>query len=146
MEKKTFGSMPLTWTKIKEFDDKSDLYLCDQIVAFGRFDAKSNDWHISELRQWLNGEFYETVFSDREREKIVKHKDIDDNVFCLSIDEYNECRDVITCILKGWWLRSPGYSARFAASVNYRGGVGLIGDYVHLSNPGVRPALLLRKE
>ena len=143
---KEFGSMPLTWTKLGEYNDKADLYLCDQIVAHMRFDPRSNEWNGSELQRWLNCEFYRQAFSDEQRKQIVGNEKTQDCVFLLSVEEFEKYKQRISGTHHYWWLRSPGsytkYS-KYSAFVNYKGdilneGPGVIHYY------GVRPAILLR--
>ena len=43
-----------------------------------------------------------------------------------------------------WWLRSPGYSSAYAASVHRNGGVVVSGNSVSNYSGGVRPALWLK--
>ncbi|MDR3294673.1 MAG: DUF6273 domain-containing protein [Clostridiales Family XIII bacterium] len=45
-----------------------------------------------------------------------------------------------------WWLRSPGGHSDRAAGVDDDGSLSVIGDYVHHSECGVRPALWLNLE
>jgi len=65
-----------------------------------------SDWNNCSLRSWLNNTFYQTAFSDEEKENIIEkniiqHKNVDfpyceqgddtiDNVFLLSSEEYIE--------------------------------------------------------
>ena len=35
-----------------------------------RFDEDSNNWANSEIRKWLNGEFYSKAFTDQEKKSI----------------------------------------------------------------------------
>ena len=143
---KEFGSMPLTWTKLGEYNDVSDIYLCDQIVAVMRFDAKSNKWTGSDLQRWLNCEFYRQAFTDEQRKQIVGNETTHDCVFILSVEEFNRFNSHIKIIELPWWLRSPGSYANYAALVDDYGDVDGGGDDVDGGSIGVRPAILLRKK
>ena len=58
----------------------------------------------------------------------------------LSIEEYQENRDII-CDLDGWWwLRSPGHYRNYAVHVYTNGGLDCI--HVDYNNGCVRPALI----
>lgn len=63
------GSEPLQWIVLAEEDGKllmSTLYGIDVIAA-----KDTNEcWGTSELREWLNGNFYNSVFSDTEKKYI----------------------------------------------------------------------------
>ena len=56
-----------------------------------RFDEDSNNWANSEIRKWLNGEFYNKAFTDQEKKSIKSSNLPDvgtsDNVFLLSVKE-----------------------------------------------------------
>ena len=91
-----------------------------------------------------------------------------DKIFLLSIDEANNSnyfaddnsrKGTNTAYVAGggkiggyvngvgvanhWWLRSPGYSAYYAAQVNNNGGVWTYGEQVHYKYTAVRPAFNL---
>ena len=55
-----------------------------------RFDSSSNNWANSEIRKWLNGDFYNKAFTDQEKKSIKSSNLSDvgttDNVFLLSGD------------------------------------------------------------
>ena len=125
-------------------------------------------WQTSDIRQWLNNEFYTTAFNKSEKAKIQtsliknEYNDTEDKVFLLSekeaetlfsndeeriakATEYAEKSGVYVNEEKAayWWLRSPGDSGDDAAEVIYSGWVYRDGNYVDDSSGGVRPALHL---
>lgn len=58
------------------------LLISKDIIGYAPYNG--TDWKNSEIRAWLNGEFYETAFSSGERSKIIKnlyseHKGEDEN-------------------------------------------------------------------
>ena len=65
-----FGSSrnPQEWTVLEKNGDEL-LLLSRRAVAVSRYNASSADtaWEKSDIRQWLNGEYYETAFGKRER-------------------------------------------------------------------------------
>ena len=67
------GSEALTWT-VHEIKDGRALLLCDTCIAAIPFnsDGSDNSWGNSDIRNWLNGEFYNSAFSDNERNIIVE--------------------------------------------------------------------------
>ena len=126
------------------------------------FDPDSNDWSESEIRKWLNGEFYNSTFSDEEKARIKSFNQ--DNVFLLSEKEaerYFANRDARKCKptsyakAKGawkiddycwWWLRSPYPNfSKFVYSVNFGG---VIDDNFLVNNKSLcaRPALWVSLE
>ena len=60
----------IRWRILSE-DGETALILCDSIIANHRYDDSSNNYASSEIRQWLNATFYETAFSELQRELIL---------------------------------------------------------------------------
>ena len=125
-------------------------------------------WQTSDIRQWLNNEFYTTAFNKSEKAKIQtsliknEYNDTEDKVFLLSekeaetlfsnkeeriakATEYAPKSGVYVNKEKAacWWLRSPGEDSDSAAEVYDGGWVSRNGDGVYYNNVGVRPALYL---
>lgn len=87
---------PIAWDVISETDDKyfviSHSCLDYRVFNDGR---NSSNWEKSELRKWLNGEFYESSFSEAEKSRILlttvsngKEKATKDNIFLLNEEEF----------------------------------------------------------
>ena len=125
------------------------------------FDDDSNDWEKSEIRKWLNGEFYEDSFN--EDEKGIIYSSDPGKVFLLSKDEAEgyfsskgdrRCEPTEYAIANGaleyegygyWWLRSPyPYSSIFVYCVRDDGVICYF--YVNGSNGSARPALWINIE
>ena len=133
-----------------------------------RFDGSSNNWCNSEIRNWLNGDFYNKAFNEKER-KYIKSSNLSDvgttdNVFLLSFDEANKyfandesrrCKATEYAVKNGawvadsscgdnagysyWWLRSPiSNDCNFVCTVHNDGNI--YGNYVGKYYV-VRPAL-----
>ena len=131
-----------TWTRIGKLQGH-DLYLYDDIVRRMAFSSNSMDkiWMNSVIRRWLNNDFYNNL-SDDEKEIIIKNRELDDNIFLLSDEEYKRFRKNIHLLSVCWWLRSYGYHPYYA------GYVGNSGDVYSTTTStatggGVRPALLV---
>jgi hypothetical protein len=133
---------------------KTAILLLDTWIGERRFDAESNDWDRSEIKTWLNGEFYNTVFNAQEKEAIVTSSEVSCRVFLLSRGEaersfyFADKTDRIFKNTKGdtscWWLRSPGGRDNWAALVYNNGSV----DFDYISDDvdrsyAVRPALIV---
>ena len=101
---------------------------------------KSANNRIKELEKK-----YEELGKEIERlkkeQETVEFKN--DPIFLLSKEEYEEYKDKIPKINCCWWLKSPGYSPKRSACVNY-GGVGDFGYDICDQFTGVRPALNLQ--
>ncbi len=121
-----------------------------------RFDSSSNNWKNSEIRQWLNSEFYNKAFNEKDKRYINPFND--DNVFLLAKEEveiYFANNNAIRCNSNDyaknngayvadngyswWWLRSPRPYSNSVYRVGYGGDIQNIG--VEGSRNVVRPAL-----
>ena len=119
-------------------------------------------WETSDIRQWLNNEFYNGFTSD-EQAKIAETNIINndnplhgtpggndtiDKIFLLSLDEVTKYFDrsdrEIALFETGdagtWWLRSPGNRANRAAIFQF-GGPNSGGGAVNVRRAGTRPAM-----
>ena len=97
----------ISWTILNEGDGVA-LLLCDMIIDSQSFhhtpeqtgDAYANNYEYSDIRAWLNEEFYNTAFNELQKSIIVRAlvdnssvsnkyacADTSDNVFLLSKDE-----------------------------------------------------------
>ena len=65
-----FKVEPIKW-RILSTDGDTALILCDSVIANHRYDNDSNNYMNSEIRQWLNEQFYKTTFTDMQREIIL---------------------------------------------------------------------------
>jgi hypothetical protein len=148
---------------------KEALLLAEEAVAlmpFHRSKSSDNDWKTSDIRKWLNEDFYYSVFSKSEQDAILtahyryggqnegSDKTDSSKIFLLGTDEarngdFFENDDDRTTTFDGktwaWWLRSPGDIYCLAAHVRYHGEVhpGNSSDgFVFYERP-VRPALII---
>jgi hypothetical protein len=128
------------------------LLITKNCVIQRRFDPTSNDYIRSEIRAWLNNEFYNGLTS--EQKKLVLNMDItqdgteQDKVFLLTeqdVQEFFTSNDDRIARYNGkaalWWLRSPGRNNLHAAAVSFDGSVYGLGYSVFGPGGGVRPAL-----
>ena len=122
-----------------------------------RFDESSNNWGDSEIRKWLNGEFYNGSFASEEKARIKSFNQ--DNVFLLSKeeaekyfadDDARKCKPTSYAKAEGafeiddfcyWWLRSPFPTDSCGVYYVLGGGVYSYGSTVSDAGVSVRPAL-----
>jgi len=136
------------WRMLEKQDDKA-LFISHRKIRERRFDANTNVWTNSEIRRYLNGDFYNSL-SEEIKTRIVDHTTAD-KVFLLSIEEasgyFRSDSDRIARNSGGtaswWWLRSPGRTSYDASSVLGDGGISTGGSYIGNTSGGVRPALWL---
>ena len=157
----------IDWYVIRVEEDRA-LLLAAQIVEKRPFHHERADltWEICDLRQYLNGEFYEDTFTDEEKQWIAETQvsnetpadfktdcgnDTLDKVFLLNTREMEDYF-VDNAARKGidpetgqgisWWLRDPGKLSSSAASyVMSYGAPSNGGLSVTSKDLGVRPAM-----
>lgn len=106
----------LNW-KILDITEKGYVCLADKLEDESRYDSDSNDWKVSSLRSYLNGEFLETLREEIGEENILSfERDLlsldgldeygkcEDYVSLLNIDEYRKYRKHIPNNDYYWWL------------------------------------------
>ncbi len=124
----------MEWIILDKKDDKIlvvSKYAVDERVYHNR--PVYVDWKHCSLKDWLNNDFYDECFSNREKSKIIETQPTNDSVFILSIDEADEYFSVLKknrmkvplkCYMSGtygapkygWsWLRDPGTNVSSAA-------------------------------
>ena len=144
------GKEPISWYIIAAEDDGIFLLSVKSLVRM-RWDDDSNDWATSEIRAWLNGEFYDGSFSTDEKAMIHETELSDvgttDRIFLLSSDEYDTLPDSMkSAYLVGdgtvyWWLRTKSDDDSYkVVQINTDGTV--YGPYsVSYENDTMRPAM-----
>jgi predicted cupin superfamily sugar epimerase len=153
------------WIVLEVIDGNKALILSDRVIELRPYHSpySSISWEKCELRQYLNGEFYEKTFSAEEKRRIIeteignKGNNTKDKIFLLSSGEVSISKyfkddseritlDRNTAEVCWWWLRSPGSFSYFAAYVDNDGDVTISGIGVDTVSGGVRPALWLKLE
>ena len=114
--------LPIEWLVLAKENNKM-LVISRYGLEARRFDSSSNNWKNSEIRKWLNRDFYNKAFSENEKKLI---KPFDDYIFLLSKgeaekyfanDEARICKLTAYALKNGvyvwsdngcgaWWLRS----------------------------------------
>jgi len=65
-----FKVEPIKWRILEESNGEA-LILCESIIANNRYAANSNNYMNSEIRAWLNAEFYNKAFSTLQKDLIL---------------------------------------------------------------------------
>lgn len=65
-----FKVEPIRWKVLSE-KNNSALILCDSIIENRRYDSSYNNYAESEISEWLNETFYETAFTELQREMML---------------------------------------------------------------------------
>ena len=141
--------------KVLDIQDDKALLLSSDIIDINCYDEDSSEWETSELREWLNLEYYGQAFDEDQRSSIVIHDG--DRVTLLTKNEVNEYFKKRTARIatvseyvkeigngssynKSWWLKTPSTNSTRVYCVK-------ASDYalgttkVSIDNVGVRPAI-----
>ena len=150
----TFGDYQ--WRVLAVQDDHA-LVITRDIIMRRSFDRISNIWEDSEIREYLNSDFYESFSEEnrmRIRETSIQTEDralTSDKIFLISTSEamgYFKNDDDRIASFNGlndwWWLRSPGNYEDSVSAISRLGYFYLYGYYIFHTDGGVRPALWLR--
>ena len=154
------GVQPIEW-QVLSIENNKMLVISRYGLDAKRFDGRSNNWSNSEIRKWLNGEFYNKAFTEQEKKSInfsnLSDVGTTDNVFFLSYDEAGKyfanneirrCKATDYAVKNGaykdsngyWWLRSPDPdSDDYVFSVNSGGSIYYLN--VDCTDDVARPAL-----
>ena len=141
----TWDGNPIEWIVLKE-DDFSALVVSKNVLFTRRFDPSSNDWNNSEIRAYLNGDFFRQAFTDEDRKSVV-NAFVDGrktDVFLLSKGEAASYMSEAELNTGSWWcLRSPypSYCHRLDGVTSG----GSFSWYDNNDTGGVRPTLYVKK-
>jgi len=112
-----------------------------------KFDAKSNDYKTSSIREYLSEELQENLYPittnllslDGQKEYGIL---TEDKIALLTLDDYRENRDILPNTDKYWWLATPwstkcNKDERWVCCVAPNGNVN--GDCCDIDGVSVRP-------
>ena len=82
------GVQPIEWQVLARENNKMLVISKYGLEArrFDSFDSRSNNWSNSEIRKWLNGEFYNRAFTEQEK-KLIKGSSFFENLFGGGVDK-----------------------------------------------------------
>ncbi|WP_044973331.1 DUF6273 domain-containing protein [Ruminococcus sp. HUN007] len=135
------GDDRIKWRILK--NENNFLYaITTECLCNRTFDRHSNNWWNSEIRKWLNCNFYNSSFTADEKKMILTVDS--DNVSLLSKDEVEQLMPKQERNFYSWWLRSSyPRSGTLTWAVNIDG---TLSDHSIHSEEGVRPVLILNNE
>ena len=170
------GQEAIEWLILAKEDNKA-LLISKYALDCQSYNTEYEDttWKSCSLRAWLNDEFLNKAFNEREQRVIattnVKNAknpeydtpggaDTQDQVFMLSIEEAEkyfssdddrQAQPTAYAVAQGaydcwWWLRSPGIYRDCAARVRDDGAVDVSGYFVNNNNDVIRPTLWINLE
>lgn len=152
----TFEIAGINW-KILDITDKGYMCLADKLEDSMEFDERFSDWAGSQLREYLNTEFFEKISDEIGEENIItfnrdltsldgqtEYGECEDMVSLLTIDEYRKYRKLIPNTNYYWWLISPWSTPcnDWNRSVAVVAPAGNVGNGDCNSGGGVRPVCI----
>lgn len=140
----TWNGNPIKWIVLKE-DDFSALVVSKNILFTRRFDPNYNDWNNSEIRTYLNGDFFRQAFTDEDRKSVVNTfvEGRKTDVFLLSKGEVASYMSGAELTASSWWwLRSPYPNYNYGSWGVASGGS--FSDNCVGGTYGVRPAMYVK--
>ena len=146
-----WNDFPIEWLVLEE--NETSLFLVSKEDLFDYcFNQNTNDgnsWSDSQIRHYLNTEFWDEAFSDEEKERVINTllpvpNSTKDNVFLLSKAEAEEfLTNEERCLGMDWWLRNqPLNNTNCSFFVDNEGK--LSWNYVRY-HYGIRPAIYIKK-
>lgn len=116
----TFEILGLEW-KILDITDAGYVCLADRLEEGMQFDSDCNDWQSSNLRNYLNTEFYQKLAEEIGEDNILpferdllsldgqtEYGTCEDKVTLISVDEYRKYRALIPNTDDyTWWTLTP---------------------------------------
>lgn len=143
----TWDGKPIQWIVLKE-SKLGSVVICKDGLFKMPFDYKNRDWSDSDIRAYLNGEFFQQAFRAEEQKRII-NTIIDGqktDIFLLSREEAgNWMTPNERCYAGTWFLRSQ-YDSSSVDAVCDRNIIGDIGAFVHTlkrDSCTIRPAFIL---
>ena len=152
----TFELADTTW-KILDITSVGYICLADSI-EYMEFDSDSNNWENSDLRGYLNEEFFEKIATEIGVKNIIpferdllsldgqtEYGKCEDKVSLLTVDEYRKYRNLIANTNDYWWWLISSWSTPcndYKRSVTVVSSSGVIGGNCCSSSSGVRPVCI----
>lgn len=111
----TFELVDLKW-KILDITEQGYVCLADKLDDTRRFDDDFNNWESSDLRNYLNTDFYNKLVDEIGEDNIVpferdllsldgqtEYGKCEDKVSLINVDEYRKYRNLIPNANYYWW-------------------------------------------
>lgn len=145
----TWEGKPIEWLVLKE--EGFATFCVSKIVLFTHCynddENKGNDYAKSDIRKYLNSNFFKTAFSDVEKKKIINVKNTDsntkDNIFLLSKSEIENLMSNGERICGHWWYtRTPSNNERV---YEHKSDAASFATYL-TDIDGIRPAMWIKEK
>lgn len=135
-----FKYEPISWTIL---DESEGFLLCNMMIDSQQYDRYVNNYEYSQIRDWLNDDFYNTAFSESQME-IIKTTTVDNSASSTSYEENenpfacNDTQDKVF-LLSRWEsvysLLNLDSDAKRRRPTDYARSQGIFADYWSLRSP-----------
>lgn len=153
----TFDILGLKW-KILDITEKGYVCIADRLEDAMQFDSACNNWQSSDLRNYLNTEFFNMLAAEIGAENIIEFErdllSLDgqteygiccDKISLLNVDEYRKYRKLILNTEDYWWWLITPDSTKCNDDTRWVRVVSPSGDVrnsIYYGRNGVRPVCI----
>lgn len=144
----TWKGKPIEWLVLKE-EGLATFCISKKIIfchCYNDNDNKGSNYAKSDIRKYLNCNFFKTAFSEVEKKKIVSVKNTDsntkDNVFLLSTSEIQSFMTNEERICGSWWYTRTQYNS--IKVYDHRNDSASFGEYL-TDTDGIRPGVWIKE-
>ena len=131
----------------------------DSLKERMQFDSNSGNWISSNLRNFLNTDFYKKLSAEIGAENIVEHTvdlttvegskkfgTVQDKVSLLTCSLFSKYHDILQKFKpdKWWWLCTPIDVPNYEDCARAVSGNGLVDCFIYYDDGGVRPFCILK--
>ena len=136
-----YNGKPIAWQILDTREHKVLLITRDIVneMAYNT-EYKAITWENSEIRRWLNEDFYSNL-EEKERDRIIKGNEQTDYIFLLSGNDIKNYKNMKNAS-SSWWLATSGDETTKIMYVATDGTVNTEGDIVTKLH-GIRPVIWL---
>ena len=87
---------PILWKVLQDNGSNNYILISNDVIDAYYFDLDTNEYEESDLREYLNNNFYNYAFDTNEKNSIRKSKvdSLEDKIYCLSTNEYNTFKPI----------------------------------------------------
>ena len=88
---------PITWQILQKYTDGTALVVSDKILSFAPYNNEKNavSWEDSQIRSWLNKDFYDDAFSANDKTAIIETDVVNDDNTAYETDGGNNTKDKV---------------------------------------------------
>ena len=163
-----YNGQPIEWLALAvDLENEKALLVSKDCICIRQFhesdDTTGLSWETSDIRVWLNGEFYDTAFQAEQKAMLLETtvitppnsesgaaggNDTLDRVFQLSeqeVKQYFTSDEAMVAQCQGedcsWWTRTPGNDNSGYVCTYTDGGLYMTGNTAYSTGVAVRPAI-----